>query len=283
MPLSFHWITLFLAVPALLFFDLRRTGIALLLLAYGAALIAGHLSALALVSIGLLALAAYAISPRRSRMMRVTGHALFIALAIGLFMHMLPGFENERVIASTRITPDAVPFTMYLNLDKPLIGFWMLLALPGLRAVRGPSVTLRTTLLCMVPTAVACLCAAQWLGVVHWAPKLPPDSLIWLLNNLLLVSFAEEALFRAYLQGGLARLLAQRHQSEWIAPCASAVLFGLAHGAGGWQWVVLATIAGAGYGVAYRYGGLRAAVLTHFGVNVLHFVLFTYPMLQRHA
>ncbi|MDR5760076.1 CPBP family intramembrane glutamic endopeptidase [Caballeronia sp. LZ035] len=282
MTLSLHWIALFLAVPALLFADLRWTGFALLVLAYGAALIVGQLSAPALLVIALLAVAAYAISPRRSRLIRIAGHALFIALAIGLGLHAWPGFHNERVIVSERMTPDALPFTMFLNLDKPLTGFWLLLALPGLAAARRTAVTLNTTLLCVLPTAVACLCAAQLLGVVHWAPKLPPDSILWALNNLLLVSFAEEALFRAYLQGGLTRLLAHDHRGEWIALCMSAVLFGLAHAAGGWQWIVLATIAGAGYGVAYRYGGLRAAVLTHFGLNAAHFFLFTYPMLQAH-
>jgi membrane protease YdiL (CAAX protease family) len=36
-----------------------------------------------------------------------------------------------------------------------------------------------------------------------------------------------------------------------------------------------------GYGIAFLYGGLPASVLTHFGLNFLHFVLFTYPMLAR--
>ncbi|NRF50701.1 CPBP family intramembrane metalloprotease domain-containing protein, partial [Pseudomonas stutzeri] len=35
---------------------------------------------------------------------------------------------------------------------------------------------------------------------------------------------------------------------------------------------------GVAYGVAYRYGGLAAAVLAHLGLNTLHFACFTYPM-----
>ncbi|MNP62935.1 CAAX amino terminal protease self- immunity [compost metagenome] len=62
---------------------------------------------------------------------------------------------------------------------------------------------------------------------------------------------------------------------------AASVLFGLAHIGGGWQWVLLATLAGTGYGIAYHRGGLAAAVSTHFGFNLLHFGLFTYPMLSR--
>ena len=47
------------------------------------------------------------------------------------------------------------------------------------------------------------------------------------------------------------------------------------------QGSLLAGIAGVGYGLAYRYGGLQAAVVTHFGLNLLHFGLFTYPMFDR--
>jgi membrane protease YdiL (CAAX protease family) len=40
-------------------------------------------------------------------------------------------------------------------------------------------------------------------------------------------------------------------------------------------------MAGIGYGIAYRFGGLPAAVITHFGLNLAHFGLFTYPMFNR--
>ena len=93
-------------------------------------------------------------------------------------------------------------------------------------------------------------------------------------NNLLLVSLVEEALFRGYLQGGLQRLIGANP-----ALAASALLFGLAHVGGGWAWVALATLAGAGYGLAWRHGGLPAALLAHFGLNLGHFALFTYPQL----
>jgi hypothetical protein len=38
-----------------------------------------------------------------------------------------------------------------------------------------------------------------------------------------------------------------------------------------------------GHGLAYRVGGLQAAVLAHFGLNLAHFTLFTYPMLAGSA
>nr|WP_239483310.1 CPBP family intramembrane glutamic endopeptidase [Burkholderia sp. MS455] len=240
----------------------------------------GQLGYQAAIPIALLIIAAYAVQPNRKPHVQYLGHALFIALAVTLSMHLLPGFHNPRVIGPARFTPDAVPFTMYLNLDKPLIGFWLLLVLPWIRLQQERRASLIAGIGGLLITAVACLAAAALLGLVVWAPKWPDVSWLWLLNNLLLVTFTEEALFRGYLQGGLSCLLKQRPFGDALALCVAATLFGLAHIAGGWQWVVVGSIAGVGYGLAYRFGGLHAAVLAHFGLNVLHFFLLTYPMLQ---
>jgi len=274
------WVAIFLAAPTAWLSAVRWLSLGLLILGYSAALANGQLGFQAAIPVALLILAAYAVRPNRKMHVRYTGHALFIVLAIALSMHWLPGFHNPRVIGPERFTPDAVPFKMYLNLDKPLIGFWLLLVLPWIQ----PRHELRASLISgiggLLITTAACLAVAALLGLVTWAPKWPSASWLWLPNNLLLVTFTEEALFRGYLQGGLSRLLKQRSYGDALALCTAAVLFGLAHISGGWQWLVVGSVAGIGYGLAYRFGGLRAAVLAHFGLNVLHFFLFTYPMLQ---
>src|SRR3546814_18712106 len=61
------------------------------------------------------------------------------------------GFHNVQAIAGARYTADAVPFNMYLNLDKPLVAFWVLLALAPPMADRksgvlGKSVSVRVVL-----------------------------------------------------------------------------------------------------------------------------------------
>ncbi|SIO72554.1 hypothetical protein SAMN05444172_8991 [Burkholderia sp. GAS332] len=274
------WVAIFLAVPATWLSAIRWLSLGLLVLGYGAALANGQLGLQAAIPVASLLLAAYAVRSNRNAHVQYIGHALFIVLAIALSMHWLPGFHNPRVIGPERFTLDAAPFTMYLNLDKPLIGFWLLLVLPWIR----PQHELRASLISgiggLLITAAACLAVAVMLGLVTWAPKWPSASWLWLLNNLLLVTFTEEALFRGYLQGGLSRLLKQRSYGDALALCTAALLFGLLHISGGWQWLVMGSVAGIGYGLAYRFGGLQAAVLAHFGLNVLHFFLFTYPMLR---
>lgn len=242
-------------------------------LGYGLALSQGSLGPASLLAFGAL-LCAGLLTRCALRWQQVAGHVLFVILTIALALHWLPGFQSAKVIDQVIFSEGAVPFSMYLNLDKPLIGFWLLLACPWVLAWRG-SLWCSSLVLTLPPTLLVCLGGAWVSGLVSWAPKWPDQTWLWLLNNLLLVSLTEELLFRGYIQGGLARLLGNDH----LALASASLLFGLAHLSGGWQWFCLASLAGIGYGLAYRKGGLAAAVLCHFGVNLAHFTGFTYPML----
>jgi membrane protease YdiL (CAAX protease family) len=101
-------------------------------------------------------------------------------------------------------------------------------------------------------------------------------------NNLLITCVTEEAFFRGFLLAGLARGMAGRRYGVAVAVVVSTVLFGLAHAPGGPLLVVFATLAGLGYAAAYlRSGRIEGAILTHFALNAVHFVAFTYPSLVR--
>ncbi|MQA89651.1 MAG: hypothetical protein GEU90_05385 [Gemmatimonas sp.] len=125
----------------------------------------------------------------------MAGHVVFIAVALGLGLHVLPGFHNLRPIGPVQFTPDAVPFTMYLNLDKPLAGFWLLLVWPALCLRRNGWKGIGRGLLIAAATAVVCLELGVVLGKLDFAPKRSHLGWLWALNNLLLVCLTEEALF----------------------------------------------------------------------------------------
>jgi membrane protease YdiL (CAAX protease family) len=246
---------------------------------YVLALTYGQITAQASIAIILLLLTGFAARQQHARYVRYLGHAVFILLALTLALHWWPGFQNARMIDQERFTENAVPFSMNLNLDKPLIGFWLLLVCPWIIGRHSFMQALKTGALTLSLTALVTLGGASLLGIVEWSPKWPPQAWLWINNNLLLVTLVEEALFRGYIQGGLSRRLQHLHYGEHLALLIASLLFGLAHWGAGWEWVLLATLAGVGYGLAYRFGGLAAAISTHFGLNLLHFGLFSYPMM----
>ncbi|MFY3132830.1 CPBP family intramembrane glutamic endopeptidase [Achromobacter ruhlandii] len=278
MPLASPGSLMFLAAVLLWLPATRRWALLPLALAYAWAWTQGGIEPVALAWPALLALAAVLARPTMAAPARAAGHALFLMLAVLLFLHWLPGYHNPLVIPRAALTPDAVPFAMYLNLDKPLVAFWVVLVAAPAMAGASARATLTAALAACAGAIAACLGLALALGVVGWAPKWPDSGWLWLINNALLVTLAEEALFRGYVQERLTRAWRGRPWGATAALLVAALLFGLAHYAGGWQWMLLAGIAGVGYGLAYRHGGLAAAVLAHLGLNAAHYGLFTYPM-----
>lgn len=207
--------------------------------------------------------------------------AAVLVLAAALMLHRLPGFANPRVIDAVRFTPDAVPFTLYLNFDKTLIGLLLFaLVLPRVASGREWRELLAATWPRAALVLVVVLPASFGLGYVRWAPKLPAEAPLFLGVNLLFTCTAEEALFRGLIQRELRRAWSGWRGGARAALGVAAVLFGAAHAAGGWKYVALATLAGAGYGWIYeRTQRVEAGVLAHFALNAAHFLLFTYPAL----
>ncbi|HEY8507663.1 MAG TPA: CPBP family intramembrane glutamic endopeptidase [Steroidobacteraceae bacterium] len=207
-----------------------------------------------------------------------------VVVALGLGMHVLPGFHNFLVVRGVVLTPGASPYTLYLNFDKATIGILIigLLLPPLLRGARDWLNALRRALPVIVANLALVAVLSVSFGYIAFEPKWNPLFWIWAASNLFITCLSEEAFFRGFLQRGLERLLASRSGRQWIALAVASLLFGLAHFGGGLLYVVLATVAGAGYGLAYqRSGRLEMAMLAHFSLNAFHFLFFTYPALAR--
>lgn len=280
MPAHAPWLIL---IPSyLLLWPPATRRVALMGIAAGLLLaaIGGQIDARVLAPLALLGASAWAVwqgSPQgasaRGWLMPV-GHAVFVLTALGLALHLFSGFHNTRVIDGVRFDPRAVPFTLYLNFDKPLVAAWILLVLAPPCLGRSAAATLRAAWMATAAACLACLGLAWLFDYTRWSPHWPAQGGIWLLNNAVLVTLAEEAFFRGYVQQQLSRRLG------FAAACGiAALLFGLAHWAGGPAMIALATVAGLCYGWAYRHGGLAAAVAAHLGLNTVHFGLFVYPAL----
>jgi CAAX protease family protein len=202
----------------------------------------------------------------------VLGHGALILFCAALGAHLIPGFHNLLVLDHVQAGPDSTSFTMYLNLDKPMVLFAVLLV--------GPEMIRRRTAIRRAPLIVALIglpvlfILALSAGAVRPEVSVPSWWLIFAISNLFLTCLTEEAFFRGYLQSSIASKL-----DPAIGIAVASAFFGLAHFGGGPALVIFASILGAACGLGYyATGRLWVPVLMHFAFNALHLVLFTYPI-----
>ncbi|MBV2131846.1 CPBP family intramembrane metalloprotease [Pseudomonas sp. MAP12] len=199
---------------------------------------------------------------------------LGVTLGAGLALagHLLPGFTPLPLSEARTISADAAPYVVRLHWDKLLLGATLLAW--WWRRPRPPQARPLPAWRCALATLLAVPALALALGVVAWQPKWPAELAVWLAVNLAVTALAEELLFRGLLQGALvARLGAARGIGL------GAALFGLAHAPFSLPFALVAGVAGLGYGWVLQLSGrLYAALLLHGAVNLLHFLLLSYPL-----
>jgi membrane protease YdiL (CAAX protease family) len=198
-------------------------------------------------------------------------------------LHRFPGFHNPVLADGVRVSAGAAPFTLHANFDTAVAGIVLMGVFCAPIRERGAWLPmLRRTVPVLLATLVVVLGTGVAFGYVRTDVKWTPLTPWFLAINLLFTCVTEEAFFRGFILGTLARGMARRRYGTALAVAVSTLLFGLAHAHGGAGLVMLATLAGLGYAAAYlRSGRIEGAILTHFALNAIHFVAFTYPALLR--
>ncbi len=135
-----------------------------------------------------------------------------------------------------------------------------------------------------IPRAIVVIfvvaCLSFLFKFIWFDPKFSDSFFMWAWTNLFFVCLAEEAFFRGFMQKYLCLVLQRVKYGALIAITLSSILFGLYHYAGGTRYMLLATVAGLGYGwVYFRTQKIESSILTHFSLNLVHFLFFTYPAL----
>lgn len=230
----------------------------------------------------LLAVAIYCLQNQKLPLLiRVFFFIIVFVLGIGLEAHLLPGFQNLKVLDAVRISQDGIPFTLYLNFDKTMVGIFILGMLHQRISTKSEWMTMfKITIPRAIFIIFVIMCLSFILKFVRFDPKIPSSILIWSFTNLLFVCVAEEAFFRGFIQKYLCVVLQRFRYGNLVAIIIASLLFGLAHYVGGIHYMVLAAVAGIGYGWLYfRTKRIEASILTHFSLNFVHFLFFTYPAL----
>lgn len=251
---------------------------------YLAALLSGYfgerITLSAVPSIGLLGVACFLKgSWDLSRFSEIFLDLIILVIGIDYCYHIIPGFNNWKMISGYTITPDAYPYSLYLNLDKITLGLFLIAGtLPLCRDRKSWLLVWKHTLLWSALLAVILVPLALITGYVHWDPKFPAIFILWSATNLLFVCMSEEAFYRGFI---LNRLLYYfENQNAALPLLVSALLFGINHYTGGLPYIILSTLAGLFYGLGfYKTRRIETSILIHFTINSVHFLFFTYPYL----
>jgi membrane protease YdiL (CAAX protease family) len=212
----------------------------------------------------------------RVPLLAMTGAAAFM-----FALHRFPGFFNPVLAEGVRFSAGAPPYTLRANFDTAVAG----IVLMGVFCERIGTADewkamLRRAWPIMGATLVVVMGLGCALGFVRPDVKWTPYSAWFLASNLLFTCVTEEAFFRGFLLDRMARGMKRWPGGIVIATVVSSLLFGIAHARGGSLLVLLATIAGVHYAIAYLISRrIEGAILTHFALNAVHFIAFSYPNL----
>lgn len=246
-----------------------------------------RLELLSLISIFALALGSYLSFNAPKKFFKAQFGILTALFAIPVSYHLMPGFNNLMVANQIKLTNDALPYSLYLNFDKPIIGLFILaFGLPFINTTSQSMSASRERFFKVVLLVIGALIVmpvlALGMNYVHFNPKWDNFFYLWIIDNLIFTCVCEEAYFRGFVQYGFMRFWSGHRYGNIFALLIASILFGLAHFRGGYIYVLLASIAGLFYGGVYLLTKrIEASIITHFLVNLTHILFFTYPALQK--
>ena len=213
------------------------------------------------------------------RVHRALACGVVVILTLALGFNQVPGIHNVLLLDRVYASASSANFTLYWDYDKGFAGILLYLVCVQPQANPPWRRAVVATGAIAILTTVVTLATATAVGYMAWDPKWPAILGVWVPSNLLLTCVSEETVFRGILQHHLGRSLRGRVPAPaLVALVACAAAFGVAHISGGMTYVLLATLAGIGYGAAYYVTGrVEAGIVVHFLLNLSHLILFTYP------
>ena len=246
--------------------------------------ISDRIAVTGIVSIVILGLLYYTVNRIDLKLpVRTAACVLVIILSVLLATHLIPGFNNWKIIDNISLSEISQPYSMYLNMDKTFVGLIILgLGFPLVKNLKEWVFVLRSTLPIFLMGLVVLASIIPIFSYARWDLKFPNFVFVWTLKNLFFTCVSEEAFFRGFLQRNLSKKLRRYKYGNILSLISVSFLFGFAHLAGGFKYMVLAAMAGIVYGYAYqKTQRIEASILCHFGVNIFHFIFLTYPALAN--
>jgi membrane protease YdiL (CAAX protease family) len=252
--------------------------VCLLVLACASGAVTGLAAWTGILAIAALGALAYCAKQAEGRVLKPVLLIATVCMVLALSLHRFPGFVNPPLVTDLVLSAMSAPLTHRLNFDKASAGLilFALFCTQARSREQWRAVGRHYWIILGVPLLV--LSIGMLIGYVAVDVKLLAYTPVFLVLNLLFTCVTEEAFFRGFIQQRLGSAMGHWPAGPYVAMGVAAVLFGLAHAGGGPMLILVATLAGLGYGYAYlRSQRIETAILTHLALNGLHFIAFTYP------
>jgi hypothetical protein len=246
------------------------------------ALISNQIGLLALLPIVIVAISLYYFyQTKPSSWIKFILFSVILITAILLFAHKLPGYNNWLVLPNLKLSENSADFDFWINFDKPIIGFLLLLiAYQPIRKWTDYHKMFSEGFWIFVVAIITLLTFGMITSYLVFDPKLPDAKFLslWFIKMLFFTVIVEELFFRFFMQNNIVGLLVKLKYGKIIGLVLTSFLFGLCHLPAGIIFAALAFISGLLYGGIYlRTKRIEAAILLHFTVNFIHLICFSYP------
>ncbi len=269
-----------LAIISCLFANSKKTTLVLISLGLLSALYSFHIQWVSLPFLLAIIFSSYGLF--RLSKYRALFVVLYLLTGTLAYTYAIPGINNWFIVKDIILSEGAIPHSIYFWFDISLIGFSTLLfGVKKEKSIKDLIIKLKPIVKLIPIMLFSIISLSLIMNYVVWDPKSTVYFWPWALSNLLFTCVTEEAIFRRFFQDGFKTLFKNNKYKNTIAITLASLLFGLAHFAGGIKYIILASIAGGFYGYAYhKTKRIEASICCHFILNSIHFLLFTYPVLE---
>jgi len=223
-------------------------------------------------------------SDTQKRYLKILLFFVIITISVLLFLHKIPGYNNWQVLPNVKLSDNSTNFSFWLNFDKPIIGFLLLLFAyqPIKKLAEWKSIFSKDCWLfycCSILTLLVCGTISSYL-VFDLKTIDYKFLLIWSLKMLFFTVLVEELFFRFFIQNNIILSLSNFKNGKIYGLILSSFIFGIFHLPAGILFAVLAFVAGLFYGGIYlKTNRLESAIFLHFSINFIHLIFFSYPSL----
>lgn len=209
---------------------------------------------------------------------------IITTIAVLLFLHKVPGYNNWQVLSDIKLSERSANFSFWLNFDKPIIGFLLLLLTykPIRKLSEWKEIFSKDCCLFYGLSILVILALGLLSSYLVFDPKIVGYKFLflWSLKMLFFTVIVEELFFRFFIQNNIIKLLSSLKNGKILGLILSSFIFGIFHLPAGILFAVLAFVAGLLYGGIYlKTNRLESAILLHFAINFIHLIFFSYPSL----